>query len=246
MRLTFLGSGDAFGSGGRLNTCFLVERGAGSFLIDCGATAMISLRRFAVDPNAIGAILISHLHGDHFGGLPFLLLDARFVSRREAPLVIAGPPGLARRLEAAMEALFPGSWAQARSFPLDLIELEPLQPTRLDEGLTVTGHEVVHPSGAPALGLRVACDGKVIAFTGDTEWTENLIALGRDADLLIGECYSFEQSVPAHLNYALWRRMAPEIGARRLVLTHMSSGMLERLGEVEVETAHDGLAITLD
>jgi ribonuclease BN (tRNA processing enzyme) len=94
MRLKFLGSGDAFGSGGRLNTCFLVNHGEAGFLIDCGASAMISIRRFGVDPNQIGVIVLSHLHADHFGGVPFFILDAQLVSRRTRPLIIAGPKGL--------------------------------------------------------------------------------------------------------------------------------------------------------
>src|SRR5271156_2524838 len=109
MRLQFLGTGDAFGSGGRLNMCFFVDRGEASFLVDCGASTMISIRRFAVDPDRIGAIVVSHLHGDHFGGLPFFILDAQLVSRRTWPLVIVGPKVIGARLFALMEALFPGS-----------------------------------------------------------------------------------------------------------------------------------------
>jgi len=71
MEIRFLGSGDAFGSGGRFHTCFHVGAGTGAFLIDCGATSLIALKKFAIDRNAIRAILISHLHGDHFWGLPF-------------------------------------------------------------------------------------------------------------------------------------------------------------------------------
>src|SRR5260221_691992 len=101
MRLQFLGSGDAFGSGGRFNTCFHVTAAATSFLVDCGASSLIAMRRFGVDPNRIATVFISHLHGDHFGGLPFLILDAQF-SRRLAPLTVAGPPGLRQRLAEAM------------------------------------------------------------------------------------------------------------------------------------------------
>ena len=98
MRLTFLGTGDAFGSGGRLHTCFHLARGEASLLIDCGASAMIGIRRAGLDPNRIATILISHLHGDHFGGLPFFILDGQLVSRRTQPLTLVGPPGLAARL----------------------------------------------------------------------------------------------------------------------------------------------------
>jgi ribonuclease BN (tRNA processing enzyme) len=123
MLVKFLGCGDAFGSGGRLNTCFLVNRGDASFLIDCGASAMISIRRFGVDPNEIGAIVLSHLHVDHFGGLPSFVLDAQLVSRRTRPLLIAGPQGLGIRLDALMEAHFPGSTKVKRNFPIELIEI---------------------------------------------------------------------------------------------------------------------------
>src|SRR3972149_2362111 len=108
VEILFLGSGDAFGSGGRFQTCFHVRAEATQFLIDCGASSLIAMKRFGVDPSSLDIILLSHLHGDHFGGLPFLILDAQF-SRRTRPLVIAGPPGVEARVRDAMEVLFPGS-----------------------------------------------------------------------------------------------------------------------------------------
>ena len=81
MRIQFLGSGDAFGSGGRLQTCILMESPGFTCLIDCGASSLIALKRANVDPNNVDAILVTHLHGDHFGGIPFLILDGQF-SRR--------------------------------------------------------------------------------------------------------------------------------------------------------------------
>lgn len=88
VRIRFLGSGDAFGSGGRLQTCIHVEGGGTQFLVDCGASSLIAMKRVGVDPTSIDVALITHLHGDHFGGLPFLILDAQF-SRRSRPLTIA-------------------------------------------------------------------------------------------------------------------------------------------------------------
>src|SRR3546814_16280853 len=123
MRLRFLGCGEAFGSGGRFNTCFLVSGDGTSFLVDCGASSLVAMRRFGVDPNAIDTVFVSHLHGDHFGGLPFLILDAQFASRRTRPLTIAGPPGLRRRLDEAAAVLFPGFGRQQRRF--DLAGTEP-------------------------------------------------------------------------------------------------------------------------
>lgn len=240
-RLRFLGSGDAFGSGGRYNTCFHLMGSETGCLIDCGASSMPAMRRFGVDPNDIDTIFISHLHGDHFGGLPFLVLDAQVVSRRIKPLTIAGPPGVGDRLMAAMEVFFPGSSKTERKFMLDIRELEPEQRATV-KGAAVTPWVVRHPSGAPPFALRIEIDGKVLTYSGDTEWTEALIAAGRDADLFVCECYQFDKPVKNHLNYRILAPRLPEIGAKRVVLTHMSPAMLEQPAEnfPGCELADDG------
>ncbi len=246
MHLHFLGTGDAFGSGGRFNTCFLVERGELSLLIDCGASSLIAIRRFGADPNSIAAIMISHLHGDHFGGLPFFILDAQIVSRRTRPLLVIGPQGMAQRVEALMEAAFPGSWKAARGFAIEMVEIRERTPIAAADA-AVTGFPVRHPSGAPSLALRCECDGRVIAYTGDTEWTEELLAAGRAADLLIAEASTFDRPIPFHLDFATLRENLPRIGARRVVLTHMSPDMLERDADAfpGCERAFDGMRIEL-
>ena len=244
MKLQFLGSGDAFGSGGRFNTCFLVQDRAGAFLIDCGASSMIAMRKFGVDPNTIRAILISHLHGDHFGGLPFLILDAQLVSRRTTPLTIAGPPGLRDRLMAAMENFFPGSTKVERRFNLIVHELEPHVEQTI-EGIDVTPYVVKHPCGAPPFALRLTVDGKVLCYSGDTEWVDGLRQAASEADLLIAEAYFFDKSVKFHLDYATLASHSSELGAKRIVLTHMSTDMLERIRDTGVEVADDGLILSI-
>src|SRR5260370_22827529 len=186
--MKFVGCGDAFGSGGRLNTCFLVDRRNASFLIDCGASAMISMRRLGVDPNGIDAMILSHLHVDHFGGLPSFILDAQLVSRRTRPLMIAGPKGLGARLDALMEAHFPGSTNVKRKFPVELIEISPDRPVDLGStAVCVSGVVVSHPSGTPSLALRIECDGKILAYTADTEWVDALLEVVHKGDLLMSE-----------------------------------------------------------
>jgi ribonuclease BN (tRNA processing enzyme) len=244
VRLTFLGSGDAFGSGGRMNACFLVEADSSRFLIDCGASSLIAMRRHEVDPNDIDSILVSHLHGDHFGGIPFLVLDSQFVSDRTDPLTVAGPPGTAERVRQAMEVLFPGSSEVDHGFELDFVEMQP--GSEHDVGtVRVTPHLVSHPSGAPPFALRIEVAGKVIAYTGDTEWTESLLDAGRDADLLIAEAYFYDEQVGHHLDYRTLAGRSDEIGAKRLVITHMSDEMLARRDSLDCEFAEDGKTIEL-
>ena len=109
VRLQFVGSGDAFGSGGRFQTCIYVWSEATHLLTDCGTSSLIAMKRFGVDPSLVDTIVLSHLHGDHFGGVPFFIMDAHYVSHRRKPLIVAGPPGLEARIFEAMEVLFPGS-----------------------------------------------------------------------------------------------------------------------------------------
>ena len=243
MEVQVLGCGDAFGSGGRLHTCFHVTTARTRFLIDCGATALIGMRRFDVDPNGVETVFLTHLHGDHFGGLPFLILDARLVSRRTTPLTIAGPVGLRERLRALMEVMFPGSSTIELRFALHIIELEPEVPAEVN-GVSVTPFMVRHPSGAPSCALRLVCEGKVLCYTGDTEWVDTLIPAAKHADLLIAEAYTAERSVRYHLDWATLRQHLPEIAPRRVLLTHMSPDMLGRAPD-GYEAAEDGLIIAI-
>lgn len=244
LTLRVLGCGDAFGSGGRLQTCFHLALTGSQVLIDCGATAMTGLRRASLDPSAIDAILITHLHGDHFGGLPFLLLQQHYVGKRTRPLTIAGPAGTDARLRAALAAFFPGSEQLRWRFPLTFVELAPGTPTSLLD-LNVLPLAVVHPSGAPSLGFRITTGGRTLAFSGDTEWTEALPALARDADLFVCECYAVEPGVRYHLDHATILSRSKDLGAKRLLLTHLSEAALAARERIDAEIAEDGLVVRL-
>lgn len=243
MRLTFLGSGDAFGSGGRFNTCFHLERTQhGNVLIDCGASSMVAIRKWGVDPNAISTVLVSHLHGDHFAGLPFFLLDAQLISRRTTALTIAGPPGLRERLSTVMEAMFAGSTKIDRKHVLEIRELDLHEKVELD-GLQVTPYLVKHYSGAPSYALRIESEGKVLAYSGDTEWVEELIPAGAGADLFICEAYFFDKVMKYHIDYTTLVKHLAEIAPKRTIITHMSAELLARRNEIALEAAHDGLVV---
>jgi ribonuclease BN (tRNA processing enzyme) len=243
VRVEFLGSGDAFGSGGRFQTCLHVSGADEPLLIDCGASSLTAIKRAGLEPWQFGYIVVSHLHGDHYGGVPFLILDGDF-SGRTRPLVIAGPSGIGPRVENAMEVLFPGSPGARRRFPIRFRELDEWSPTEIGPA-TVTPFLVEHPAGAPSFALRIEYGGRVIAYSGDTEWTEALPAAARGADLFICEAYSFRKQIPYHLSYRALREQRGRLDCDRVVLTHMSDEMLSRLGEAEFEAAADGSVIEL-
>jgi ribonuclease BN (tRNA processing enzyme) len=247
MQLTVIGCGDAFGAGGSLQTSFLVRASASTFLIDCGASTLIGMRRLGLQTNDIDTVFVTHLHGDHFGGLAWLLVDAIYASRRTRQLVVTGPKSIAKRFATAAEALYPGITAIKRNFELIFLEYEERMPLEMG-GVTVIPFEVHHPSGAPPYALRFLLDRKVLAFTGDTGWVEVLCEVAQGADLLISECFQYDVSLPIHLDYKIIDANYERLGAKRVLLTHMGDAMLSAIDKIDAGRyliARDGMVLDL-
>jgi ribonuclease BN (tRNA processing enzyme) len=176
------------GSGGRFNTCILVNAPGIRFCIDFGASSLIALQRLGIPHNSIDAVLLSHLHGDHCGGIPFLLMDAMLAAKREKPLTIVGPRQTTERMKSVATALMPGMHVMTPQFLVTYLDME----TMLDHEigcLKVRTFPALHTKETNPTSLRVEVAGKIIAYTGDSEWTERMPALADCAELLIAECY---------------------------------------------------------
>lgn len=242
--LQFLGSGDAFGDGGRFQAAFALLSGSGRVLVDCGASTLIALKRARIDPSTIDAIVVSHYHGDHFGGIPFFVLDAQF-AKRERPLVIAGPAGVAERVRAAFDVLFPGSAATPQRFGPRFLDLPPREAVEVGPA-RVTAVPVEHTPGTQAHGLRIELDGRSVGYSGDTAWTEALVELASGTDAFVCECYTVQRDVPGHLSLRSIARQRSRLRTPRLILTHLGPEPLQAGHVAGATLAHDGLVVTLE
>jgi ribonuclease BN (tRNA processing enzyme) len=244
VKVLFVGTSDAFGAGGRRQSAIFVAAGGGGLLLDCAPATTSGLVALGVERDAIDAIALTHFHADHFAGVPQLLLAAMYEDERRRPLVIAGPPGVEARIFAAAEAIGHGLAGRALPFPLRFVELPAgasadLGPARVTP--FATHHQ---PESCPH-GLRIAAEGRTLAYTGDTGWFDGLPARLGGADLAICECTFLEPGFPFHLDYATLAERAASFDCARLVLTHLGTDMSARRGQLALETADDGLEIRL-
>jgi ribonuclease BN (tRNA processing enzyme) len=240
--IRFLGTGNALADGGRSHACIHIEAPGASLLLDCGGSSLPVIKR-AMDPATLQAIAISHLHGDHFGGITYVLMEQHFAGRT-APLAIGGPRELQERLVRANHALYPDFFGKTHlGYPVSFVTLEET-PVPLG-GAEVSAHPVTHVVESDPHGLRVKVGGKLIAYSGDARWTEELVTVAKGADLFICESTSFATSDPAHLSYKELIANRAKLDCGRIILTHLGREALAHLAEMELEPAQDGMLVTL-
>lgn len=246
LQLHVVGGGDAFGSGGRFNTCFVIDDSNGRFAVDFGATSMVALQAQKIEPVSIDLIILTHLHGDHFGGLPFLLLYREYVANQTTPLTIAGPPGFVKRLAEITECMFPGNWKSEWRFTLNLIEIEVDTKTDI-AGRSILTKPVTHYAGPePSTSIRIETSGKVLGFSGDTGWNDVLIDLAKGSDLFICDCFDrFDQPYEGHLSYQTLTSKFDQLETKRLIINHLGPQMIADLGNISFEQAKDGTTIKI-
>jgi ribonuclease BN (tRNA processing enzyme) len=242
--VTVLGAGDAFASKGWFQAGYIINAGGLRVLMEAGPTLLASMKRLEVAPADIDVVLISHLHGDHFGGLPFLILEYLYESPRRRRLTLAGPPHLEERTWELFRTMYPESDASEISRYLEFVELEPECSKELGGTLQVRSIKVPHTIKDLSLAFRVEVGGKTIAFSGDTGWTDGLISLSAGTDLFLCECTYFDQpQLDFHISYVHFMTQRHRFNTRRLVLTHIGREVLQRRSEISLEMATDGMVI---
>jgi ribonuclease BN (tRNA processing enzyme) len=243
-RVVFLGTGDAFSAGGQLQSAYLIQSCGTSLLIDCGPSALASLNRHSIPAGPIDTVLLSHFHGDHFAGLPFLFLHFVHVEPRSKPLRIIGPPEVESRVMLLFRAMYPDTAAQPLPFELQFIEAKPGKLLHLGD-IRIEAFPVPHQNHPPSYGYEIRSDDRKIVYSGDTGWTEDLIVHAEYSDLFICECSFFETRMATHLDYPRIEENFNRFGSKRIVLTHLGQEVLKRRRDIKIEMATDGLTLTL-
>jgi len=242
--LVFVGTSDAFGAGGRRQSAILLRAPGGSVLLDCGATTTTGLAELGIERAEIASVVVSHFHGDHFAGIPGLLLAALYEDERKELLRIAGPPGVEARVRALADAMGYGLHEREWSFPIAFQEMSARGEVEVGP-VRVAAFEVRHQPHTHPHGLRVSTGRERVAYSGDTGWFDELPRLVGDVDLFVCECTYHTESFGLHLSHAELLAHREEFSCGRLLLTHLGRDMVERRDELDFETADDGLVIQL-
>ena len=244
VRVAFLGSGDAFNARARCHAGYLLSTPSSTMLLDCGPTTPLAMRREGVSADVLDAILISHLHGDHFAGLPFLFLAYIFDTPRQRPLTVVGPPGTEARVQDLYRAMYRDLSTRPLPFEVRYVEVTGGQRTAIG-AVDLIPFAVPHQQTELSLGYRLAVDGTAILYSGDSGWTEALVTHSRGTDLFICECCYYETRTDFHLDYPRIAENRARFGCRRLVLTHLGREVLAHEAEITEQLAHDGLVVEL-
>ncbi|MGH7786568.1 MAG: MBL fold metallo-hydrolase [Candidatus Binatia bacterium] len=242
MTVRFLGTGDAFNARARCHASYLVVAPSTTFMLDCGPSTLLAMKRDGLDVDSVDAIFLSHLHGDHFAGLPFFFLTWVFDSPRQRPLTIVGPPGTEARVQDLYRAMYKDLAARPLPYAVHFVEVNGTVRTTVG-AIEVRPFVVPHQQTETSLGFRIQVDGKTILYSGDTGWTEALVTHSRGADLFICECCFYETRVDFHLDYPRLAEHIPRFGCRRLVLSHCGREVLAHRDEIPEEISYDGLIV---
>lgn len=234
MEVLFVGVGEAFDEA-LPNTSLLAAAqgrdGGRRLLLDCGFTAPFAYWRLAPDPADLDGVLLTHFHGDHFLGLPALVLRLWQGGRRK-PLAVAGPAGVADQVCACLDLAYP-SLRGRLEFPLEFTELAPGRPQDV-AGVRVSCAAPDH--SPPCLSLRLDEPGSALFYSGDGRPTPATEQLARGCDLAVHEAYGLDPDIPGHGTVAGSLAFARRTGVHHLALVHLARTVRQHR-RTEVEAA---------
>lgn len=214
VKIKFLGTGTSYPTKNRVSSSCLVIIDQKKILIDIGPSILRRLVEYNLSVNDVDAIILTHFHVDHSGDLPAFLFACNYgIQPRKSPLLLVGGDGIKSFFRKLCGA-YP--WIKPKTYKLDVLSLA--NKTHLLDGIGITTKRTNHNKESIAIRL----DSKVsIVFSGDTDYSRNLIELSRGVDLLIVECSFPLRKVKGHLNIETLRKMVELAKPKDVVITHL-------------------------
>jgi ribonuclease BN (tRNA processing enzyme) len=251
-QLLFLGTGNAFNEDARGSAALVLQLDDGSaLLVDAGPTVLQAMARARFAAARIDRLFVTHLHGDHIAGWPFLLLELVFRARRTAPLHVHGPVGTRSALETLSHVCY-GEVETRREFDIvyDEIPIDPFRHRAAGPHVTFDGVPMEHHPTSLGYRFDLPCGGtrRRVAVTGDTRWCDGLEELARGSDLLVAECTSVSRVEQPHLSLDEIRAARERLATPRVALVHLNDAVSERLALDPIRgviPTHDGLTLDL-
>jgi len=205
LHIAICGSGSPIPDEERGNPCTAVIAGEKIYMVDAGEQASETFNRMQLRPDQIEAVLLTHFHSDHIGGLGSVTLQRWVANAAKTQLRVLGPPGVERvvngyneayaldnsyRTAHHGEAIAPSATAGMVAEPFDFEPGETSKVVLEDGGLVITAFEVDHSPATPAVGYRFDYKGRSIVVSGDTVYTKSLVEASQGADLLVHDALS--------------------------------------------------------
>ncbi len=257
IQLTFLGSGNAFNHLGLGHQSILLRyvndnEKICDVLLDCGPTAIQSLIKEGKNPNTVQAVFLTHFHGDHAGGLPFLFLHRKYMPQaRDSVLHVIGGKGLQHRVMLYLEASYPTlkDWIKEES-SVTFHEITDVTTRQQLPFLDLSFEVIPIPHEIESLGYRVHVNEKIISLTGDTKPTSTLSRLADEATVFITECSTMKPIPADHVSWEWIKVQLPKWTASWIVFNHYAEDVWNARNHLmasdrRIILAQDGLKLVL-
>jgi ribonuclease Z len=221
--LHLLGTGAALSSGDRTTTMLAVEAPGGTVVVDCGGDVVQRLLAAGVDLDTIDPLILSHEHPDHVAGFP-LFMEKIWLAKRQRPIHVCGPKPALEAARRTFEAFDTSGWEGLPEIVWRPVAMEPSKLIWDREPWRITASPGKH--GVPSIGVCMehAASGTSVAYSADTERSDEIARLAHAADILVHEASG---GFSGHTSMQDAAHVARQADVGRLVLVHLPADISE-------------------